>query len=68
MLSKNPNERPTTYGIRARPPFVESTETTYHFELPPRRRESQTFSSGFSSSSNNSSSANFDPTQNRLSL
>lgn len=58
MLAKNPAERPTTYGIRARPPFSESTDDTYHFELPPRRRDSQSFSSSYSTSSNSSSSAN----------
>ncbi|GLV37655.1 pancreatic eIF-2alpha kinase [Carabus blaptoides fortunei] len=37
MLSANPEKRPTTMGIRARPPLSNSTETCdYHFELPPR--------------------------------
>lgn len=56
MLSKNPQERPTTYGIRARPPFSEPTEQLYHFELPPRRRESQSFGSSLSSSASLSTS------------
>lgn len=55
MLSKRPHERPTTYGIRGRPPFSEMTDEGYHFELPPRRRDSQTFSNSFN---NSSSSAN----------
>lgn len=50
MLSKNPDKRPTTYGIRARPPFNETTDQNHHFELPPRRRDSQSFSSSNSSS------------------
>lgn len=59
MLARNPTERPTTYGIRARPPFSESTDAAYHFELPPRRRDSQSFSSlGSSTSFSNSSSSN----------
>ncbi|XP_055297961.1 eukaryotic translation initiation factor 2-alpha kinase isoform X2 [Sitodiplosis mosellana] len=60
MLSKIPQERPTTYGIRARPPFLEPTDEMYHFELPPRRRDSQSFGSSLSSSAslNNSSSSN----------
>lgn len=43
MLSNNPSDRPTTIGIRARPPLLHSVSTTdNHFELPPRqRRESQ---------------------------
>lgn len=60
MLSKMPEERPTTYGIRGRPPFSEATDTIYHFELPPRRRDSQSFGSSLSSSASfsNSSSSN----------
>uniref|UniRef100_A0A336MCR2 non-specific serine/threonine protein kinase n=1 Tax=Culicoides sonorensis TaxID=179676 RepID=A0A336MCR2_CULSO len=44
MLSENPSDRPTTMGIRARPPLMHqiSTGDEHHFELPPRqRRESQ---------------------------
>lgn len=51
MLSQNPNDRPTTIGIRARPPLMHqlSNGEEHHFELPPRqRRESQ------NSSNNNS--------------
>lgn len=43
MLSENPNNRPTTFGIRARPPLQHDTAQNeeWHFELPPRpRRES----------------------------
>lgn len=59
MLAKKPADRPTTYGIRARPPFSETTDATYHFELPPRRRDSQSFGSHSSSASfSNSSSSN----------
>lgn len=60
MLSKIPEERPTTYGIRARPPFSEPTDEIYHFTLPPRRRDSQSFSTSLSSSTSlsNSSSSN----------
>lgn len=43
MLSSKPEERPTTYGIRARPPLNKHDEvsTEWHFELPTRRRDSQ---------------------------
>ncbi|CAG9804236.1 unnamed protein product [Chironomus riparius] len=44
MLSKKPEERPTTYGIRARPPLNKQEEdqvsSDWHFELPARRRDS----------------------------
>lgn len=44
MLSKKPEERPTTYGIRARPPLNKQEEdqvsSEWHFELPARRRDS----------------------------
>lgn len=44
MLSKKPEERPTTYGIRARPPLNKQEEDQvnpeFHFELPTRRKES----------------------------
>lgn len=44
MLSKKPEQRPTTYGIRARPPLNKQEENQvnpeFHFELPTRRRES----------------------------
>ncbi|XP_068083730.1 eukaryotic translation initiation factor 2-alpha kinase isoform X2 [Anabrus simplex] len=53
MLSHNPVLRPTTFGIRARPPFSyhykETTEEQWHFELPPRRRDSARASSNSSS-------------------
>lgn len=44
MLSQVPSDRPTTIGIRARPPLMHqvSNGEEHHFELPPRqRRESQ---------------------------
>lgn len=60
MLSHNPDERPTTIGIRARPPLrqVQSdssldTRTAEHFELPFHRRNS-------SISKSNSVSCSFD--------
>lgn len=50
MLSKSPDSRPTTFGLMCRPPlnqlesaksFMEQTDhQQYHFELPPRRRDS----------------------------
>ncbi|KAG5680093.1 hypothetical protein PVAND_009619 [Polypedilum vanderplanki] len=44
MLAKCPEERPTTFGIRARPPLNkvdnELSSTEWHFELPTRRRDS----------------------------
>lgn len=44
MLSQMPNERPTTIGIRSRPPLnqtdIIAQSSQWHFELPPRRRES----------------------------
>lgn len=51
MLSQSPQERPTTIGIRARPPLglLNGLNKEWHFELPPRRRDSHI--SGLSSSS-----------------
>lgn len=47
MLSQSPQSRPTTIGIRARPPLgfaggspPNASDTEWHFELPPRRRDS----------------------------
>lgn len=35
MLSDNPDERPSTYGIRAYPPLNENgIETKWYFDLP----------------------------------
>lgn len=49
MLSHNPEERPTTIGIRARPPLCKETEPVddvmWHFELPSRRKTSSNSSS-----------------------
>ncbi|CRK97783.1 CLUMA_CG011162, isoform A [Clunio marinus] len=43
MLSKNPVERPTTYGIAYRPPLNKTDgNENWHFELPTRRKESST--------------------------
>jgi hypothetical protein len=44
MLSHCPEKRPTTYGIRARPPLNQYTKTVnmdeqWHFELPSLRRD-----------------------------
>lgn len=42
MLSQEPSERPTTYGIRARPPLQQTDiNPLYHFVLPPRRLDSR---------------------------
>lgn len=41
MLATKPESRPTTMGIRARPPFVPSFEVEgdlWHYELPPGPR------------------------------
>lgn len=50
MLSQSPTNRPTTFGIRARPPLLHSVSNeNWHFELPPRpRRESVRNNSGVS--------------------
>ncbi|XP_063231774.1 eukaryotic translation initiation factor 2-alpha kinase [Bacillus rossius redtenbacheri] len=53
MLSHNPDERPTTYGIRARPPFNQQSAAEWHFELPSRRRTSSTNHSTSSSADSN---------------
>lgn len=58
MVSKLPNERPTTIGIRAMKPLSNSNAleiTEFAFELPPRRRDSHinSFSSSNSSNSTN---------------
>lgn len=46
MLSKTPQERPTTFGIRARPPLNQlDAKKEYHFELPSRRKDSRSVSS-----------------------
>lgn len=51
MLSQLPAERPTTIGIRSRPPlgYGITVSNEWHFELPPRRRDSHI--SGLSSTS-----------------
>lgn len=42
MLSKLPEERPTTYGIFSRPPLNKIDDyANWHFELPTKRKESQ---------------------------
>ena len=55
MLSHCPEKRPTTYGIRARPPLNQYTKNVnvgdkWHFDLPPLRRDSSKTSSVSSSS------------------
>lgn len=41
MLSDSPDERPTTYGVRAMLLLnQDSVEENWHFELPSRRRDS----------------------------
>ncbi|XP_035898058.1 eukaryotic translation initiation factor 2-alpha kinase-like [Anopheles stephensi] len=85
MLSESPNQRPTTFGIKAHPPFkrIPSNKSTsslgavvdetlvvngnpgstngsfesddgdeWHFELPPRRKDSRTYSTSGSGSGN----------------
>uniref|UniRef100_A0A182ME23 non-specific serine/threonine protein kinase n=1 Tax=Anopheles culicifacies TaxID=139723 RepID=A0A182ME23_9DIPT len=86
MLSESPNKRPTTFGIKAHPPFkrIPSNKSTnalgivdetlvvdsnpgsasgsfesddgeeWHFELPPRRKDSRTYSTSGSGSGNGS--------------
>lgn len=52
MLSKKPEERPTTYGIRARPPLnkdEDQVSSEWHFELPTRRRDSHRSNTNLSS-------------------
>lgn len=47
MLSQRPQERPTTFGIRAHPPLNLSDPQygpEYHFELPTRRKDSRSVS------------------------
>lgn len=47
MLSQNPSDRPTTFGIRARPPLLHSVANVeWHFELPPRQRRESSRNSG----------------------
>lgn len=47
MLSPNPGDRPTTFGIRARPPLSHSVANVeWHFELPPRQRRESSRTSG----------------------
>nr|CAD7588233.1 unnamed protein product [Timema genevievae] len=55
MLSHYPDQRPTTYGIRARAPFNQETESDeWHFDLPSSRR--RTMSNTFSNTSSLDSS------------
>ena len=86
MLSEAPNKRPTTFGIKAHPPFkrIPSNKSTnslgvvdetlvvdsgpgstngsfesedgdeWHFELPPRSKDSRTYSTSGSGSGNGS--------------
>lgn len=47
MLSDRPQERPTTIGIRARPPLNQQEpgkSSEFHFELPSRRKDSRSVS------------------------
>lgn len=64
MLSERPDERPTTIGIRARPPLgvggsgsSSSSSTEWHFTLPPRRRDSHISGVSQNGSSTTTSSA-----------
>ncbi|KOC63214.1 Eukaryotic translation initiation factor 2-alpha kinase 3 [Habropoda laboriosa] len=60
MLDENPNNRPTTLGIKARPPLLNyetanglaaNTDTKWHFELPQLFRNSSVITSSSSSES-----------------
>lgn len=60
MLDENPSKRPTTLGIKARPPlsnneigtdFSESTGDKWHFDLPQLSRHSSVTRSSTSSES-----------------
>ena len=55
-MAKKPEERPTTFGIKARPPLLQKDEEQvsieWHFELPMiRRRDSNHHHSSTSLSS-----------------
>uniref|UniRef100_A0A182N7B5 non-specific serine/threonine protein kinase n=1 Tax=Anopheles dirus TaxID=7168 RepID=A0A182N7B5_9DIPT len=95
MLSEAPNKRPTTFGIKAHPPFKRmlSNKSTnslgvvdetlvvngtpgsasgsfesddgdeWHFELPPRRKDSRTYSTSGSGSGNGSAGGVAAPNQ-----
>ena len=59
MLSHSPENRPTTFGIRARPPFLKDNasaneDSKWHYELPPLKRELSKTSSVSTSSSSES--------------
>lgn len=57
MLSKQPEQRPTTYGIRARPPLNkidDQVSAEWHFELPTRRRDSNRSVNNLSTSTSSS--------------
>ncbi|KAJ9578241.1 hypothetical protein L9F63_005540 [Diploptera punctata] len=59
MLSHSPEERPTTFGIRARPPLnkdniMTNEDTRWYFELPPLKRE-QSMTPSVSTSTSSSS-------------
>lgn len=56
MLSHDPNERPTTFGIRAKEPLAHQINDEWHFELPPRRRDSRAASISYGSNSGSSKS------------
>lgn len=56
MLSHDPNERPTTFGIRAKEPLSHQVNDEWHFELPPRRRDSRAGSISYGSNSGSSKS------------
>lgn len=60
MLSNTPEERPTTYGVRARLPLKqEPVEENWHFELPGRRNHLTRISFSLSSSEESEKSENF---------
>lgn len=73
MLDHRPEKRPTTFGIRARPPLrnrqsdeiLSDLSEEYHFELPARQRSASSSMHKLSSSS--SSSMEFNALTSRLS-
>ncbi|KAK3909732.1 Eukaryotic translation initiation factor 2-alpha kinase [Frankliniella fusca] len=71
MLDHRPEKRPTTFGIRARPPLrnrqaeeiLSALSEEYHFELPARQRSSTSI---HKLSSSSSSSTEFSPSNGHV--
>lgn len=72
MLDHHPEKRPTTFGIRARPPLrnrqseeaISDLSQEHHFELPMRQRSSTSI---HKLSTSSSSSMELNPQTSRLS-